>query len=273
MRNGARGWGPLPAALRFLGSRGRQGRQDSCPRGRAGGYRPQSDAFGRRSGCRAFEAGRLRRGRVLPAGTQPDRVRPASPGGGETGPPASETPRRRHAAPQPARLPPQPLSQSRQALPGRRSEARPGERSRTRLPHCAEALRRRVRSAGEGRTGPARRMALAVHPRARGRGRRPGRALPPASRAGPAIADGGWGGDRTAAEERRLRDLDTRCHCGRGPPRLAAGLCPGMAFRGWRQLGDAALGPPPVSASGATGAPPQGHRVRRSGLRLVPGAP
>ena len=102
----------------------------------------------------------------------------------------------------PLAFPPQPLSQSGQALPGWRSEAWPGERSRARLPHCAEAPWRPVRGAGEGRTGPARRMAPAVHPRARRRGRRPGRALSPRLRG----RDRPSRTEAEAAIERRLRN-------------------------------------------------------------------
>ena len=46
-----------------------------------------------------------------------------------------------------------------------------------------------------------------------------------------------------------------------------------MAVGGGRQLGDAALGTPPVPGSEPAGGPAQGQRLHRSRLRVVPGAP
>ena len=57
------------------------------------------------------------------------------------------------------------------------------------------------------------------------------------------------------------------------PPRLGAGLCACMAVGVRGQLGDASLGPAPVSGGGTAGTPPARHRLRRPRLRLVPGTP
>ena len=128
-----------------------------------------------------------------------------------------------------------------------------------------------MRSPAAGAAGPAGCVALAVHA-GRGRRRPCSRcAVLQNPRCAPPFGRRGARGGRHTAESYRLRSA--RAGCVRGNiDRLGAGLCPGLAVGGRRQFRHAALGAPPVPGGRAVGAPAPGHALRRSGLRLVPGA-
>ena len=78
---------------------------------------------------------------------------------------------------------------------------------------------------------------------------------------------------RVIAEPRPADGVDARQGTSGSPCRLGLGLCAGMAVRGRRQLGHAALGAPPVPGGRTAGAAAAGLGLLGPGLRLVPGAP
>ena len=228
---------------------------------------PTTPCGRRRNGARRTR--RFRDRRRCPDRAQPSPLRPSPSASGRARPPPASTPGARHAHAEPVGVPPQSLPPPRQALPGRRTRPRAGERSATRRRPHTRPFPRGVRSVASCRSASASRVALAH--RARTGRVRP--AVPGLARRAAAESRDSPVRHRGTPPRQRLHDGSRRncrrCHT----PRLAARLCLGLAVRRGGQLGHAALGAPRVPRGGQARPRPSRHRLHRTGVQLVPRSP
>ena len=262
----------LPAPLSLARPRGGQeGRPHPRLRGGTRGNGPRLPR--RRIGSATDEARRARRRRVVRSGPQPDRLRPAIPQGGEARPAAADLPAVDTLRLSPLAFPRNPYHrlvkhyQDGGLVRGRIND--PELDARLALEVFGEQ-REALRKAEPGLLAAWHWLTTPEHDGVDSALDGFFSALRGAPRPVKAEAHVAIGrrlaGDACATHARvAVAEADQR--------RLGAGLCAGLALGRGRRLGHAALGAPPVPGSGASGAPPPGHGLRRSRLRLVPGAP
>ena len=189
------------------------------------------------------------------SGAQPDRFRPAPPAVGQSPPAVAGSARGGHAQTESAGLPPQSVSPSRQALPGRIVDTGPPERSRAGRQAYAGGVRQPAEGFPQCAVGIAHGLALAYHGRRR-RGVRPVFRVPAGLAS--AVRRRGPGCHSSVSGRQRLPGRSQGGRDGCGTAGLGTCLRAGVVVGGRRQLGDAALGASSISWSRPAGSPAAG---------------
>ena len=233
------------------------GRANSRSGRRAAGYgsnRGHSQG-GQQSGSDIGTTGRPGQRRGLPAGAQPDRFRPAPPASGQSRPAVAGPARGGYLAAQSVGLPPQSVSPSGQALPGRIVDTGPPERSGAGRQAYAGGVRQPAKGLPRSAGGIAHGLALAYHG-GRRRGVRPVFRVPAGLAS--AVRRRGPGCHSSVSGRQRLPGGSQGGRDGCGTAGLGTGLRAGVAFGGRGQLGDATLGASSIPRSRPAGSPAAG---------------